>query len=59
MPIFEYSCTKCGHHFEKLQKNAQAQAAKCPSCGSSEVKKEISSFASTGTAPTTSCFSGG
>ncbi len=62
MPIFEYSCTKCGLRFEKLQKDITLQTAECPSCGSAEVKKEISSFSSnsaSGSASAASCFSGG
>lgn len=62
MPIFEYSCTKCGSHFEKLQKDSTLQIAECPSCGAAEVKREISSFSSnsaSGPASAASCFSGG
>jgi putative FmdB family regulatory protein len=46
MPIYEYSCTKCGHQFEKLQKNPEAGTVLCPICGSTEVSKELSSFSS-------------
>ncbi|WP_243373467.1 zinc ribbon domain-containing protein [Geotalea sp. SG265] len=59
MPIFEYSCRKCGHHFEKLQKGAEAGVVTCPSCGSDQVKKEISAFSSGNAAPAHSCSSGG
>lgn len=47
MPVYEYSCKKCGHRFEKLQKNVEAGPISCPNCNSTEVKKEISSFSAT------------
>lgn len=59
MPIFEYSCRKCGHRFEKLQKGAEAQVSACPSCGSEEVRKEISAFSSSSSTGATSCYSSG
>ncbi len=59
MPIYEYSCTKCGHRFEKLQKNAASETVVCPNCGSTEVSKEFSSFSSTGSSSAASCYSGG
>ncbi len=44
MPIYEFSCTKCGKHFEALVSSpAAAKDEKCPQCGSSEIKKTISS----------------
>jgi putative FmdB family regulatory protein len=48
MPMYEYSCTKCGQRFEKLEKKAATETVACPNCGSTEVSKEISSFSSTG-----------
>jgi len=59
MPIYEYSCTKCGHQFEKLQKYAAVETVECPNCGSIEVSKEFSSFYSTGSTSAASCNSGG
>jgi putative FmdB family regulatory protein len=44
MPMFEYRCLACGHHFEKLQKAGAERETVCPACGSAEVKKEISAF---------------
>lgn len=33
MPLFEYRCTNCGHHFEKIEKfNAEPETV-CPRCG--------------------------
>jgi putative FmdB family regulatory protein len=60
MEIYEYMCTKCGSHFEKLQNDSVAQPENCPSCGSSEVKRELSIFSSAAAAPSAmGCFSGG
>ena len=37
MPIYEYSCTKCGHEFETLIRgDAQPQ---CPQCGGGELRE--------------------
>jgi|AMWB02.1.fsa_nt_gi putative FmdB family regulatory protein len=47
MPIQEYSCTKCGHRIEKLQKMATVETVACTKCGSTEVSKEFSSVSST------------
>ena len=44
MPIFEYSCEKCGEKFEKLVKNQEVKVA-CEKCGSKKVTKLFSSFA--------------
>ncbi|MBV5341276.1 MAG: zinc ribbon domain-containing protein [Deltaproteobacteria bacterium] len=60
MPIYEYVCIECGHHFEKLQKSGVTCELKCPTCGSMEVKKEISAFSSAGSPSSTSgCASSG
>jgi putative FmdB family regulatory protein len=45
MPIFEYSCAQCGLRFEKLVRKAEdGGGLVCPSCGSSELRKEFSTF---------------
>ena len=59
MPIYEYSCTKCGQQFEKLQKNAAEETVVCPNCGSTEGNKEFSSFSSTESSSAASCNTGG
>ena len=47
MPIFEFVCSECGHPFEELVRNSDAiGGVACPSCGSKQVKKILSSFAS-------------
>ena len=43
MPIFEYSCDKCGHFFEELVRSDTK--VQCPECGSAKVKRQLSSFA--------------
>lgn len=44
MPIFEYACTKCGAHFEKLTTRAQADQVACVSCGSKRTERQYSVF---------------
>ncbi len=45
MPIFEYKCNKCGTEFEELVSSTDSKV-ECPECGSSDVDKLISGFAS-------------
>jgi putative FmdB family regulatory protein len=42
MPIHEYQCRACGHHFETLVRGRE-QAA-CPSCHSADIERLLSSF---------------
>jgi len=53
MPLFEYRCPKCGYSFEKLILKKQtiksdstrfSEKLKCPKCGNSNLKKQISGF---------------
>ena len=32
MPIYEYTCQKCGHHLEVMQKMSDKPLSKCPEC---------------------------
>jgi putative FmdB family regulatory protein len=58
MPIYEYVCSQCGERFEKLVRSQQAQGqTPCPKCGSMEVERAVSAFATLGCAPTASGFS--
>ncbi|MBI4295049.1 MAG: zinc ribbon domain-containing protein [Chloroflexi bacterium] len=41
MPIYQYRCSRCGHNFDKLVRAEDEQPA-CPSCHSSEVKRQPS-----------------
>jgi len=51
MPIYEYRCSECGEEFEKLVASARSAAEiSCPKCGSANVKKMLSLFASRGSA---------
>ncbi len=47
MPIFEFECSDCKNDFEELLRSASAlDQVVCPQCGSRQVKKKISNFAS-------------
>ncbi len=65
MPIFEYRCTECGLHFEKLVRTAEdGDSLSCPSCGSQQLRKEFSTFSARsasgkGETPAPMCPSGG
>ena len=49
MPIYEYHCEKCGAPFEVFVRSISKPVnATCPECGSAEVRKGISAFASQG-----------
>ena len=48
MPIFEFKCSDCGTHFEKLIRNSRSKKD-CPNCGSENTEKQLSSFAVSGT----------
>lgn len=46
MPIYEFMCNACEHHFEMLCAAAtRAEELKCPSCGAQRVGKKLSMFA--------------
>jgi putative FmdB family regulatory protein len=32
MPIYEYACVECGHHFEQYRKVSERQPRRCPQC---------------------------
>ena len=40
MPTYEYECTACGHHYEKLQSMNDERDTTCPECGG-EVRRLI------------------
>ena len=47
MPLFEFVCSSCNQPFEELLRSASAvDGVTCPVCGSPQVKKKISTFAS-------------
>lgn len=41
MPIYEYRCSDCGAHLEKMQKVSDEPLTKCESCGG-RLEKQIS-----------------
>jgi len=49
VPIYEYSCSKCGHEFETLVR--ASTVPDCPSCHSTELEKKLSVFASAAATP--------
>jgi len=47
MPLYEYRCPDCSHHFEVLQSLGQgADDVTCPSCGRPAPEKQLSTFSS-------------
>ena len=60
MPIYGYDCNSCGHEFETLVRSSDKPV--CPSCGSADLKKQLSLIASPakgGSDGAPSCESGG
>ena len=50
MPMYEFKCRKCGDNFEELATMAEVEAGEvvCPECGSKQVDRQMSTFASGG-----------
>jgi putative FmdB family regulatory protein len=47
MPIYEFICKECSSQFEDLVLSiSQIDQVVCPVCGSGQVKKKLSTFAS-------------
>jgi putative FmdB family regulatory protein len=42
MPIYGYRCQACGHDFEVMQKMSDPAPEACPTCGQSDVRKQLS-----------------
>jgi len=40
VPLFDYSCTECGHQFEALVRGSEKP--KCKECGSEELERLMS-----------------
>ena len=45
MPIYEYTCSRCGASFEHLARTLVDVAKACPKCGAPKPRKAFSSFA--------------
>jgi putative FmdB family regulatory protein len=68
MPIFEFVCKECELIFEELIFGFNTDNVVCPSCGGKQVRKKMSTFASTsgsdgaspffGSSATASCSTG-
>ena len=50
MPLYEFTCKKCGHHFEELMTLSEVESGKtkCPACSSKRIERGFSSFATGG-----------
>jgi len=42
MPIYEYTCKKCGKEFERVVLSGNEKGITCPECKSKDVKKNMS-----------------
>ncbi len=42
MPIYEYQCTNCGQHCEKLQKVSAEKIMRCPTCQTDTMTRLVS-----------------
>jgi putative FmdB family regulatory protein len=45
MPIYDFHCRACGHEFEALVRPQDQEPTKCPSCGSVDLERQLSTFA--------------
>lgn len=53
MPIYEYTCSDCGHHFEWLVRGGEKPV--CPTCNSVALTKRLSVPAAHVAASNNSC----
>ncbi len=42
MPIYEFECSACGHHFDRLQKLSDADPTICPACAAAKLRRRVS-----------------
>lgn len=42
MPIYEFECRACGHHFDHLQKLSDPDPKVCPSCHAEQLQHMLS-----------------
>ena len=43
MPLYQYTCSECGHELEELQKFTDEPLKECPECKKEALEKMISS----------------
>jgi len=41
MPIYDFSCSACGHSFERLQKMSDPDPTVCPACDKPSVSRQV------------------
>ena len=41
MPIYEYTCSHCGHQLEAIQKISDDPLLLCPNCDKNGLKKQV------------------
>ena len=41
MPIYAFTCTACGHDYDRLQKMSDPDPIACPQCGADAVKRQL------------------
>jgi putative FmdB family regulatory protein len=44
MPLYEYRCGECEHHFEALAPAGRADEEPCPECGAAGPRRLLSVF---------------
>jgi putative FmdB family regulatory protein len=58
VPIYEYVCMECESHFEELVRGDDP-AVSCPDCEATNVRRQLSVFATHGAGPQPSYGGGG
>ena len=46
MPLYEYICSKCSHHFELIVQGSTTP--ECPNCQTRDIQKQLSAFSVSG-----------
>jgi putative FmdB family regulatory protein len=57
MPIYEYSCNRCGSEFETLVR--ASTVPECPGCGSTDLGRKLSVFSTGAPKPEAGMAAGG
>lgn len=42
MPIYEFECRSCGHHYDHLQRLSDADPTVCPVCSAAQLHRKVS-----------------